>query len=142
MKDDEFKIECEKCGLCCHGFSENKGVILFPEDINRIAENLSITPKTFKKQYCYSEKIFTKRKTLSIYFLRYIDEHCIFLDKSNLCKIHEFKPIQCLKGPIYILWDNELRLLNCKYMKKVKIPEDWSTDEEDLKLISTFYEKV
>lgn len=138
MKGDDLDFECGKCGRCCCGFSENKGVVLFPEDIDRISKKLNLTSKIFKTKYCYSQEIVTKRKTLTIYILRYIDGRCVFLNKSNLCEIHEFKPIQCHKGPIHIYWDDE-RWYNCESMRNIKLPEDWSTDEGDFKLISTFF---
>ena len=138
MKDNKFNFKCRKCGLCCCGFSEKKGIVLFQEDINKISEKLNLKQEEFVMRYCYSKKIGTDRKILTIYILRYVNNHCIFLNKNNLCDIHEFKPLQCKKGPLFIYWGVE-RWNNCKSMKNVKLPENWSTDEEDYKLISSFF---
>ncbi len=136
--DAEFDFKCEKCGECCRGFSENRGIILFPDDIYRISKMLNISSEIFKKKYCYSYELVTESKNIYIYILRYINKQCIFLNESNLCEIHDFKPIQCFKGPIYIYWYGE-PWLNCIKIKDIKLPQSWSTEDDDLKLISTYF---
>ena len=130
---------CTKCGKCCCGFSENKGVILFPEDINRIATKLNVSLESFKAKYCYSEELITKKKALTLFFLRHLSGRCIFLNNSNLCNIHEFKPIQCQKGPFDFLWNAE-QSFEYECMRNVKMPEKWSTVDEDCELISKFFD--
>jgi len=139
--DNKIDFECEKCGECCRGFSEELGIVLFPDDIYRIPKMLNISSEVFKKKYCYQEEMITKFKRLTIYMLKDINGKCIFLNESNLCEIHEFKPIQCLKGPINIYWDYKM-WCNCKKIKTIKLPDDWTTEEEDLKLISTFFKDL
>ncbi len=133
-----LNFTCTKCGICCCGFLENKGIILFPEDINRIATKLDVSLESFKAKYCYSRELITEKKTLTLFFLRHVSGRCIFLNNSNLCNIYDFKPIQCQKGPFYFFWNEQL--FNYECMKNIKIPEKWSTDEEDFKLISTLFD--
>ena len=134
-----WDFTCTKCGKCCRGFSENRGVILFPEDVNRIVTKLNISLESFKATYCYSEELITKKKALTLFFLRHVSGRCIFLNHSNLCNIYEFKPIQCQKRPFYLFWNPE-ECLDYKCMKNVKIPEKWSTDDEDFELIRIFFD--
>ncbi len=138
MDNSVLGFVCTKCGICCCGFSENKGVILFPEDINRIAYKLNVPLESFKAKYCYSRKLFTKKKTLTIFFLCHANERCIFLNKSNLCAIYEYRPIQCQKAPFHFFWDGEL-WFDYDCIKNVKVPKNWSTDDEDFKLIGTLF---
>lgn len=138
MDDNELDFTCKKCGRCCYGFSENKGVILFPEDINRIVTKLNLPLESFKAKYCYSRELITKKNTLTLFFLRHVSGRCIFLNNSNLCNIYEFKPVQCQKGPFHFFWNHEQRF-DYECIKDVKIPENWSTDEEDFKLIATLF---
>lgn len=138
VKDSILDFICTKCGMCCCGFSENKGVILFPEDIKRIATKLNISLESFKAKYCYSRELITEKKTLTLFFLRHDSGRCNFLNDSNLCTIHESKPIQCNKGPFYFFWMDK-QWFDYECMKNVKIPENWSTDDDDFKLIGTLF---
>lgn len=139
MDNSGLDFTCTKCGKCCCGFSENKGVILFPEDINRIVTKLNVSLESFRAKYCYSRKVITTKKTLTLFFLGHISGRCIFLNNSNLCNIYEFKPIQCRKGPFYLFWNGK-QWFDYECMKNVKVPENWSTDDEDFKLISTLFD--
>lgn len=138
MDYSRLNLECSKCGKCCCGFSEDKGVILFPDDITRIANELNISSEIFKTKYCYSRKLITKKKILKLLFLNNIGDRCIFLNKHNLCMIYEFKPIQCQKAPFYFFWDEKERF-NYDCARYTKVPENWSTDDEDFKLIRTLF---
>lgn len=129
---------CTKCGKCCCGFSESKGVILFPEDLDRISNKLNVSLELFKTEYCTSRKLITEKKTLTLYYLLHVNGRCIFLDHSNLCNIYELRPLQCQKGPFYFLWEGQ-KSFDYECMKDVKVPENWSTDDEDFKLIATLF---
>jgi Fe-S-cluster containining protein len=138
MKDNRMNFVCTKCGMCCCGFSENNGVILFPKDIKRIANKLNIPLQSFKTKYCYSRELITEKKTLTLFFLRHISGRCIFLNDFNLCIIYDFKPIQCTKGPFYFFW-KEGECFNFECMKNVKVPENWSTYDDDFELIAALF---
>lgn len=138
MDGGRLDFSCTKCGRCCSGFSEDKGVILFPGDFNKIATKLNVTVEALKAKYCHSIELITKKKTVTLFFLHHINGRCIFLNKSDLCVIYEFRPIQCQKAPFHFFWDGE-RWFDYDCIKNVKIPENWSTDNEDFKLISTLF---
>jgi Fe-S-cluster containining protein len=86
-------FKCRKCGSCC----KNGIVILYPEDINRISNYLSLTKIDFINYYYVKEKIID----LGGLKVLYLDnsKECIFLDQDNLCSIHSVKPLQCIFGP-------------------------------------------
>lgn len=83
-------------------------------------------------------ELITKKKTLTLFFLRNVSGRCIFLNKSDLCVVYESRPIQCQKGPFHFFWDG-VRWFDYDCIKNVKLPENWSTDNEDFKLIGTLF---
>lgn len=125
-------FECTKCGDCCKGFSEDFGVILFPFEIKPLATNLTISEDEFKAKFCTSKNTEVDGKKIDLFYLRYDKEGmCLFL-KNNACSIHSFKPLQCQKGPFNFFWDGEMKF---ECMKKTYLPENWSTELEDIELV-------
>ena len=120
--------------MCCRGFSEEKGVIIWPSDSIRIAKELKMPEEKFLKTYCYPKDIKLKKGKVIIHLLNYIDETCIFLSNDNLCLIHNFKPIQCVKTPFSFFWD-ERYIPQYKCMANIDIPSNWGTSVEDKLLI-------
>jgi len=90
---------CNKCGDCCRNFSEERGVLLCLDDIERISDYLNINVPTFIEQYCIRRLFNLKNGILDIYLLSSKKNTCLFLTKNNLCKIHPVKPIQCKHSP-------------------------------------------
>jgi Fe-S-cluster containining protein len=122
------------CGECCKNFSNAKGVILFPADIIAISKELIISVDIFIGEYTYSKYIKIDNMSVEIFYIKHIDGACIFLSKDLLCGIHEYKPIQCREGPLNFFWDGSFDQ-DC--IKSIVIPENYSTDELDDKLIQT-----
>lgn len=90
---------CNLCGDCCKNFSNQNGVILFPEDIKRISHKLGLTNKEFIHNYSYEELLDTELGEITVFFLKDIKGQCVFLSQDNQCTIHEIKPAQCEGWP-------------------------------------------
>jgi Fe-S-cluster containining protein len=123
------------CGKCCKNLSNECIVILLPNDIQNIASHLHIDIETFIRFYVNADKLIIRDKIwFSINTIKHIDGRCVFLSDDNLCKIHEFKPIQCSRGPLNFFWNksikNELECIN-----KTDVPEDWNTSDLDKEFI-------
>lgn len=140
MNDYDAKITCTKCGECCRGSSEEKAVILFPKDLETIPIKLGISLKEFKARYCYSQQVATKRKRLTLYFLSCIEKCCIFLEKSGLCRIYDFRPIQCQRAPFNFFWNGKLDY-EYECMKNICISNKWTSSVEDRKLLNSLFNK-
>lgn len=92
--------ECKKCGACCKASSnESHCVILYPSDVDQISCQLQMPKALFLERFCIETSLSVKEHKVKLYLLRFIDCHCIFLGRDNLCKIYKFRPIQCKKAP-------------------------------------------
>lgn len=92
--------ECKKCGACCKAPSnESHCVILYPSDVDQISHQLQIPKAAFLERFCVEANLLVKAHKITLYLLRFVDFHCIFLGQDNLCKIYEFRPAQCRKAP-------------------------------------------
>src|SRR5712692_258245 len=93
---------CVGCGECCRWPGQ---VILYAEDIKRIAKELHLAEEDFlirccvvvwwKEGDCDQFRIALARKEGG--------SECIFLNGA-LCTIHEFKPLKCKAGPCGWSW--------------------------------------
>lgn len=102
--------KCNKCGTCCRVPKGQSyiNVILLPEDIDTISAAFGLNKKSFIDKYCHHKTIFFD-KLYDLYFIKAINEKCIFLNES-LCSIHHCKPRQCKLAPSMLfttstLWD-------------------------------------
>ena len=140
MNNHKIDITCTKCGNCCRGFSEEEGVILFPKDFETIPAALGISSKEFKARYCYSQQITTERKQLTLYFLYYTKGNCIFLEKNGLCRIFDFRPIQCQCAPFHFFWNGKLDYeYDCT--KNIKVRKGWTSSAGDYELLNSLFNK-
>lgn len=122
---------CNKCGDCCRGFSDDFGVVVFPYEVDDLANDLKIEADVFVTKYCNAISIEINDKPQELYMLRHIDGRCVFLD-GNDCTIHHAKPIQCKNGPFGFFWDGDRRF-DC--MVNVDVPKDWESTKNDIKII-------
>lgn len=91
--------KCNKCGLCCQG---SMGPFVFPSDLQSISTSLGIEKNLFLSKYCELNNI-PNDLGIIIYSLKMCDGKCIFLNKSNLCEIYEYRPYQCKNAPFKFL---------------------------------------
>jgi hypothetical protein len=86
---DGKEFECKKCGACCKWEGM---VLLTPEDVRRIAEDLSVDKEEFleKQTEKHNTDVILKNKPNS--------SSCVFL-VDNKCSIWDVKPEQCADFP-------------------------------------------
>lgn len=97
--------KCKKCGKCCCG---DTGPIIFPRDIEPICAKIDLNAEEFLNRFCI-ERHHNKKKEILIYFLKAINDKCIFLNENNLCLIYDVRPYQCRNAPFnffpeYHIW--------------------------------------
>ena len=80
------KIDCLSCANCC----KTTGPLFTQKDINSIAGNLNIPPKTFIDKYLRIDED-------NDYVLQTVP--CPFLGDDNYCDIYEFRPKACREYP-------------------------------------------
>ena len=132
----DINVDCTGCdAICCKNISSERRVIVFPEDVLLISNNLKIKAYDFLQRFCYNDKEkLSNGDSIDVYYLNATEsKECIFL-KNNLCSIHEYKPFQCRKTPFNFLWSGE-RLYSC--MDTISVPINFSTVESDKKLFES-----
>ena len=97
--------KCNKCGKCCFSVI---GPIIFPSDLESICACLTISPSTFLSEYCVRDLIPLHNQEVEIYYLKLVNNHCVFLNYLNLCDIYKFRPYQCKNAPLGFLAKYEL----------------------------------
>ena len=82
---------CQMCGRCCCG---RGGIVVGPEDLERLASFLKISGEEVKSRYC--EQAAGKLKIR-------VDEHlfCCFFSSADGCTVHEAKPAVCRAWPFF-----------------------------------------
>ena len=136
MPETSPGFTCNKCGKCCKGFSEERGVSIWPSDAARISNQLGLEKATFLTTYCDAKEIEINKGTVTIHLLKSIEGNCIFLSEENLCTIHDFKPVQCVKTPFDFFWDR-LQPPPYECLENIDLPLDWDTSESDNLLIES-----
>jgi len=117
---------CKICGACCKG---EGSVFLYPEDLKKIAKNLSMTIQETIDKYTEYVMMETIEKSGSYSYLPFlvlkkVKGSCVF-SNSNLCEIHKFKPFQCLHTPFVSeffsdeSWRKQL-MVECPALGKMK----------------------
>ena len=132
---DRLNFTCTQCGECCKWNGE-RAVILFPDDIARLADGLGVSESQVVRDYCRPETKAFEAREITLTFLRDLNGACVFLDQSNKCTIHAFKPEQCKRTPFGFLWDGE-RSYAC--METVFVPEDHATVDDDASLFQSLF---
>ena len=93
--DQGLIFECQKCGACCNG--EPGIVIVYDDEVERIARYLSVEVASFVKKYLYPCK--------GSYSIReYDDGRCFFYHDE--CIVYPVRPRQCRAFPF---WFENLR---------------------------------
>ena len=118
-------FECTRCGECCRNLSDDRVVLLFPGELEAIAECFSIDPKLMtdltEPVAQFADIGIDARK------LRHNDGVCVFLGNDNLCVIHSIKPYQCRMGPNRFLFD---WMSDYACMSGIEPPQDVNLDTE------------
>lgn len=128
-------FECTMCGECCKHLSDEYVVLLFPQDITRISSRLNMDIASFRQRYVRSDKLIIDD---CLYFpidvVRDNNGRCVFLLDDNRCSIHDFKPIQCARGPFGFFWDpSQQHHFEC--VRKANVHSDWNSCQLDKALI-------
>jgi hypothetical protein len=84
-------FECKKCGECCYG---EGGILLQPEEIEKIADFLGLTVESFIA--LHGEERHGRR-----YIRSAPSGYCTFFDQDQQCLIHPVKPGPCSLWPFY-----------------------------------------
>ena len=97
----EYSIQefaCARCGNCCRG---DGYVRVTPDDIIRMAMQLSITVTEFQSAYTRPPEILAQAEVGDLWLLDKPgpQQECIMLE-DNLCKVHRSKPVQCVGFPM------------------------------------------
>lgn len=84
-------FECKKCGECCYG---EGGILLQPEEIEKIANFLGLTVESFIALHCEQRHGRLCIRSAS-------KGYCAFFDQDKQCLIHPVKPRPCSLWPFY-----------------------------------------
>lgn len=125
-------FQCTRCGDCCRNLSNGRVVILFPGELEVIAEGLAV--ERFKMEELTEPVPQLTEIGVMVRKLRHHEGVCVFLDQDNLCNIHSFKPYQCRMGPDQFLFD---RVSDYACMEGVDPPHD-STPDDEINLFRLF----
>ncbi|HUI96317.1 MAG TPA: YkgJ family cysteine cluster protein [Xanthobacteraceae bacterium] len=134
----EPEFSCTKCGACCRGFDEERGVILFPADVTRLAGRLGLRPAEFTSAYCRPLELRENPTDVQLYRLKDRNGDCIFLNVENLCSIYDDRPVQCERAPFRFFWQG---IENFPYecVKGIVVPDTWSSDALDRQLLDEVF---
>lgn len=140
MRKNKPHINCNKCGECCRGFSEEKSVVLFPRDLEVIPTKMRMDVQEFQEKYCNVTRVKTKIEEINLYTLKYKLSKCIFLN-DNLCEIYDYRPIQCQRAPFSFFWNG---FFDYQYecLQGVCVPEGWSSEKYDNELLSSLFQSI
>jgi Fe-S-cluster containining protein len=87
-----LRFECQpECGRCCTRAVRDGSVFLEPEDIERLARRLSLSPRAFAREYTVDEDG-------EIALAMRDDGDCRFLDDGR-CSVYRDRPLQCRTYP-------------------------------------------
>ncbi len=78
---------CQQCGACCHG---DKGILVTPEEIERLAAFLGFALKELHRRFLIISPLGPQVATRN--------GACIFLE-DNRCQVHPVKPRICREWP-------------------------------------------
>jgi Fe-S-cluster containining protein len=92
--------KCVGCGECCRWPGQ---VVLYADDVETIADHLSLTKEQFLLGFC--KVVWWDRDNERQFRIALVrqGQGCAFLDGS-LCSIHKFKPLVCKAGPAGWSW--------------------------------------
>ena len=90
-----LRFECTGCGACCTARGEYAHVYLNPDEVEALAEEVGVTPRTFRRRYTFVDEYgYTQ--------LRFEDSTCVFLERGTLrCTVYGARPTQCRTFPFW-----------------------------------------
>lgn len=131
---DEPTFTCTKCGKCCQGFDGETGVLIFPQDLERLVPAVETSQAEFTKNYCELQPVRLAAFPTPLLRLKHKNGQCVFLSDDMTCSIYEHRPIQCERAPFRFFWRSRSDFpFDC--IKDVRISHDWSSEEWDLPLV-------
>lgn len=89
-------FNCTKCGQCCRNLSDNRIVILFPGEAEKISMHLYGSPSHKNR---FSKPVRIEKIETTLLKIRDNGGNCVFLLANDQCGIHDTKPYQCLHSP-------------------------------------------
>lgn len=92
---EPLRFTCTGCGACCTGNSEEYYIETSRDEQEAIRNFLGITRHWFRRRYL--TKIAEEMEGLKIEN----SGRCVFLSKSNSCKIYPVRPMQCQTYPFW-----------------------------------------
>ena len=99
----KVSFKCNNCGKCCRLRGD---IVLYPMDIIRISNFLNISCKDFLEKYTITLESSTILSQIVIKSKNDKFLTCVFLNKKNMCRIYEVRPIACSNFPFLILNEN------------------------------------
>ncbi len=102
-----FRCLGPECGDCCSGKHGPGAVWLSREDVERLADHLSLTPQELRRRY-------TRRLNGRTSLRERANFDCIFYRPGEGCSVYGARPLQCRTYPFWgrilasrTTWDNE-----------------------------------
>lgn len=113
--------ECAGCSLCCHGMG--KSIILDPYDMYHLEKGLSVT---FEELMESSIELNVVDGIIQPNLKMQEKDCCSFLNESERCSIHEFRPGFCRMFPLGRIYEEGsfqyfLQIHECPHPGKTKV---------------------
>jgi|UniRef100_A0A7C3SKR3 Fe-S-cluster containining protein len=80
---------CRQCGQCCHG---DKGILVTPKEIHRLADFLGLPVPEFEQRYLIASPLGPQIASRN--------GACVFLEEKR-CRVHPVKPRVCREWPFF-----------------------------------------
>lgn len=92
----KIKHICSQCGACCKEQNgEECTVLIFPSELEMIAQACRKSCMEFVEQYCVMDEMELSGVGIPVLRLKFQNHSCIFLNQHNQCDIYESRPYQC-----------------------------------------------
>ncbi|RCK21875.1 hypothetical protein TH8_17200 [Thalassospira profundimaris] len=117
---------CSQCGKCCSNLGGERIVILLPDDIKALMNDLDISKEKFFQDFARLNISVSEEVGHDVYELRHVEGICVFLGRENRCLVHDFKPFQCRYGPNMFMATEFEKIYEC--MQGVEIIDTSEVD--------------
>lgn len=81
-------LKCKRCGACCSAVLFKTGVLLFPQEVERLSIRAGVSKRQFKDKYSYTED-----------GRRFLKLPCPFY-KDGECSVYSVRPLVCREFPL------------------------------------------
>lgn len=84
--------KCQRCGKCCKGEifpADQQGIIIFPQELERLVIESGLSKKKFKERFTYTKD-----------GQRFLRLPCIFYKEGSVCSIYRYRPLACREFPL------------------------------------------